>query len=133
MNLASLPCHNDTVPEYFILDDSGRTYLVDWEYSGMNDPSWDVAAYILESRLSPDAIDFLLKEYYGKYPDPEEVSKIKCFMAAQDLLWMVWAMIRHYSGDDFLDYCLLRYERFRKNIKAITESEDYELADMVNN
>jgi len=132
-NLASLPCHNDTVPENFILDDSGRTYLVDWEYSGMNDPSWDVAAYILESRLSPDAIDFLLKEYYGKYPDPEEVSKIKCFMAAQDLLWMVWAMIRHYSGDDFLDYCLLRYERFRKNIKAITESEDYELADMVNN
>lgn len=131
--LSSLPCHNDTVPENFILDDKGRTYLVDWEYSGMNDPSWDVAAYILESKLMPESIDFLLKEYYGGYPDIDEVAKIKGFMAAQDLLWMVWAMIRHYSGDDFLDYCLIRYERFRKNIKAITESKDYDLAEMVNN
>jgi thiamine kinase-like enzyme len=132
-NIVSVPCHNDTVPENFILDEVGRTYLVDWEYSGMNDPSWDVAAYILESKLSPEAIDFLLREYYGGYPDTEEVTKIKCFMMAQDLLWMVWAMIRHYSGDDFLDYCLIRYERFRKNIKAITRSEDYGLAEMVNN
>jgi thiamine kinase-like enzyme len=132
-NLVSVPCHNDTVPENFIVDDTGRTYLVDWEYSGMNDPSWDVAAYILESRLSGESIQYLLKEYYGKYPEPEEVTKIKCFMIAQDLLWMVWAMIRHYSGDDFLDYCSLRYERFQKNINAITESEDYDLADMVNN
>jgi thiamine kinase-like enzyme len=132
-NLVSVPCHNDTVPENFIVDDKGRTYLVDWEYSGMNDPSWDVAAYILESRLSRESIQYLLKAYYGKYPDAEEVTKIKCFMIAQDLLWMVWAMIRHYSGDDFLDYCSLRYERFQKNINAITESADYDLADMVNN
>ncbi|MBP1743056.1 MAG: hypothetical protein H6Q58_34 [Firmicutes bacterium] len=132
-NLVSVPCHNDTVPENFIVGENGKTYLVDWEYSGMNDPSWDVAAYILESKLSPEAIDFLLKDYYGEYPDTEELTKIKFFMVAQDLLWMVWAMIRHYSGDDFLDYCSLRYERFQRNIKAITESEGYELADMVKN
>lgn len=130
-NLVSVPCHNDTVPENFIVDQTGRTFLVDWEYSGMNDPSWDVAAYIIESRLSGESIQYLLNEYYGGHPDAGELTKIKCFMAAQDLLWMVWAMIRHYSGDDFLDYCSLRYDRFQRNMKAITESTDCELADMV--
>lgn len=130
-NPISVPCHNDTVPENFILDDNGRTYLIDWEYSGMNDPNWDVAAYILESKLTEESIEYLVLDYYGQLPTPEEALKIKGYMLAQDLLWTVWALIRHYNGDDFLDYCYMRYERFRKNMKAITVSSDYSIADMV--
>lgn len=130
-NILSVPCHNDTVPENFLIDDEGKAYLVDWEYSGMNDPSWDVAAYILESRLTTEAIENLLLDYYGQFPEKEEILKIKCYMVAQDLLWMVWAMIRHYSGDDFLDYCSFRYERFQKNVKALTSTPDCSIADMV--
>jgi thiamine kinase-like enzyme len=129
----SVPCHNDTVPENFIVDSNGKTYLIDWEYSGMNDPSWDVASYILESKLTEEAIQYLLVDYYGQLPTPEEIVKIKSYMVAQDLLWMVWAMIRHYSGDDFLDYCCFRYERFQRNVKAITSSPSYSIADMVKN
>ncbi|WP_330655596.1 choline kinase family protein [Alkaliphilus sp. B6464] len=130
-NVISVPCHNDTVPENFVIDNNGRIYLIDWEYSGMNDPSWDVAAYILESKLTEESIEYLILDYYGQLPTPEEVLKIKCFMLAQDLLWTVWALIRHYNGDDFLDYCYIRYERFRKNMKAITVSSEYSIADMV--
>lgn len=130
-NEISVPCHNDTVPENFVVDGSGRTYLIDWEYSGMNDPSWDVAAYILESKLTEDAIEFLVLDYYGKYPTLDDILKIKCYMAAQDLLWMVWSMIRHYSGDDFLDYCSMRYERFQRNIKALVSKIEYPIAEMV--
>ena len=132
-NTISVPCHNDTVPENFIVDDSNRVYLVDWEYSGMNDPSWDVAAYILESKLTEESIEHLVLDYYGQLPTIEEVLKIKSYMLAQDLLWTVWALIRHYNGDDFLDYCNIRYERFRKNIKAITVSLCYSIADMAKN
>ncbi len=130
-NTISVPCHNDTVPENFIVDDTGRVYLVDWEYSGMNDPSFDVAAYILESGLNEEAIRYLILDFYGQIPEPAEILKIKSYMLAQDLLWTVWALIRHYNGDDFLDYCNLRYERFRKNIKEITVSKDYPFAEMV--
>lgn len=132
-DLTSVPCHNDTVPENFIVDREGKAYLIDWEYSGMNDPSWDVAAYILESRLTEDAIQTLINEYYDTIPPFEEMMKIKCFMLAQDLLWTVWALIRHYNGEDFLDYCVIRYERFRKNLKAIMKEKDYPLAEMVKN
>lgn len=126
-----VPCHNDTVPENFLLDGRGRVYLIDWEYSGLNDPGWDIAAYILESGLTQDAIRYLLEDYYGKLPDHDEIMKIKCYMMVQDFLWTVWALIRHYHGDDFLDYCYLRYERFRKNIREITKSTEYTIADMV--
>jgi len=128
-----VPCHNDTVPENFVIDGKGRTYLIDWEYAGMNDPSWDVAAYIIESRLTEGAIQYLMTEYYGGIPSSEEIEKIKCYMMVQDLLWTVWALIRHYNGEDFLDYCNIRYERFRKNIKAITSSKEYTIADLVKN
>ncbi|QXM05119.1 choline kinase family protein [Crassaminicella indica] len=130
-NKVLVPCHNDTVPENFIINDNGRIYLIDWEYSGMNDPSWDIASYILESKLNEEAILYLLLDYYGQYPSASEILKIKCYMLAQDLLWMVWAMIRHYSGDDFLDYCCFRYERFKKNIKEIILSSNYPIAEMV--
>lgn len=132
-NTICVPCHNDTVPENFVVAENGRAYLIDWEYAGMNDPSWDVAAYIIESKLSEEAIDSLMSEYYGQTPSEEELLKIKSFMVAQDLLWTVWALIRHYNGEDFLDYCNLRYERFRKNLKAITSSTDISLADLVKN
>ncbi|ABO51788.1 Choline/ethanolamine kinase [Desulforamulus reducens MI-1] len=125
------PCHNDTVPENFIIDDTGRTYLIDWEYSGMNDPCWDVAAYILESKLSVEAINHLIQSYFSHPLTPTEELKIKSFMMAQDLLWTAWALIRHYNGDDFLEYCCIRYERFRKNIKAMTKSPHCSIANMV--
>ena len=126
-----VPCHNDTVPENFIVDDKGHAYLIDWEYSGMNDPVWDLAAYILESRLGEESIQHLFAYYFGQLPAPEEVMNMKYFMLIQDLLWTVWALIRHYNGEDFLDYCYLRYERFRKNIKEIHVSSDYPISDMV--
>lgn len=132
-NTISVPCHNDTVPENFVVDGEGRAYLIDWEYAGMNDPSWDVAAYVLESRLTEEAIEYLLLDYYGQMPSNEEILKIKCYMVAQDILWTVWALIRHYNGEDFLDYCNLRYERFRKNMKAMKASPDYSLAEIVKN
>ena len=35
-------CHIDLVPENFIESPQGRLYLIDWEYSSMNDPMWDL-------------------------------------------------------------------------------------------
>lgn len=126
-----VPCHNDTVPENFLINQNSEGYLIDWEYSGMNDPAWDLAAYIIESKLDKEAIEYILLDYYREMPDDQEILKIKSYMMAQDLLWTVWALIRHYDGDDFLDYCMLRYERFKKNIKNILSKPKYTIADMV--
>ncbi len=44
-------CHIDLVPENFIEAPDGHLYLIDWEYSSMNDPMWDLAALFLEKIL----------------------------------------------------------------------------------
>ncbi|MBP2098238.1 phosphotransferase [Enterococcus rivorum] len=132
-NVQLVPCHNDTVPENFLVDDKTNYFLIDWEYSGLNDATFDLAAFIVETRLSKEAIQQLLKNYYGNTIPVDAIQKIKAYILAQDLLWTVWALIRHYSGDNFLDYCDMRYERCRKNILALSKDPEYPLYQMVAN
>ena len=131
--LQNVPCHNDTVPENFLMDtESGRAFLIDWEYSGMNDSSWDIAMYILESKLSADAIKRFLTAYYGTSdPGNDIVMKLKCMCMAQDLLWSTWGIIRHYSGEDFLEYLNMRYDRFSNNLSELMKDPNYPLYKMV--
>lgn len=74
----------------------------------------------------------LLKSYYTKGLSDEVHRNIQIHIIAQDLLWTVWALLRHYSGDDFLDYCDMRYARFRANVnKLVGGKSPLTLAEMV--
>lgn len=57
------PCHNDLVAENFLKAEDGTIYLIDWEYSGMNDPMWDIAALFLESDFTDESKDYFLSHY----------------------------------------------------------------------
>lgn len=130
-NIELTPCHNDTVPENFLKTQKNKYYLIDWEYSGLNDPAFDLAAFIVETRLSKDEIDELLFNYYGESYPEGTISKIKAFILAQDLLWTAWAIVRHYYGENYADYCEMRYERFRKNTLSLEKDREYPLYKMV--
>ncbi|HHD9073512.1 TPA: choline kinase LicA, partial [Streptococcus pneumoniae] len=56
-------CHIDLVPENFIESPQGRLYLIDWEYSSMNDPMWDLAALFLESEFTSQEEETFLSHY----------------------------------------------------------------------
>ena len=56
-------CHIDLVPENFIEGPDGHLYLIDWEYSSMNDPMWDLAALFLESEFSLEEEENFLSHY----------------------------------------------------------------------
>lgn len=119
----SYTCHNDTVAENFIKDKDGRLYLIDWEYSGMNDPMWDVSAFILETELNEDeevlfkskyfSIDNDLKAGSDTASDIQE-EKILLFKICQDFLWSIWTVLKEAKGVDFGDYGPMRYNRAKK-------------------
>src|SRR5690606_31195622 len=44
------PCHCDPLCENF-LDTGSRMWIVDWEYSGMNDPLWDLGDLSVEAEF----------------------------------------------------------------------------------
>jgi thiamine kinase-like enzyme len=47
------PCHNDPNPSNFTLDKDYHCQMIDWEYSGLCDPAWDVT-FLSEMLLLAD-------------------------------------------------------------------------------
>lgn len=116
------PCHNDAVPENFIKTKDGVIYLIDWEYSGINDPTADIAALFLESSFSNSSQDTFLNIYYnGDVPADTEV-KIKYFQILWDCLWAQWTIIKEAKGDNFGTYGKDRFYRAIANIKSLKNS-----------
>ena len=124
MNLEDRPCHNDTVPENFIKDSNDKMHLIDWEYSGMNDPMWDLSAYSIECRFTDDEEELLLKLYLGNDPDGDTKKRILIHKIMQDFLWAIWTVVKEAKGDHFGTYGLDRYNRAKENIKMFEELYD---------
>ena len=103
-------CHIDLVPENFIESPQGRLYLIDWEYSSMNDPMWDLAALFLESEFTPqEEEDFL--SHYESEQTPVSREKIAIYKILQDAIWSLWTVYKEEQGADFGDYGVSRYQR----------------------
>ncbi|CEN31528.1 phosphotransferase [Paraclostridium sordellii] len=116
----SVPCHNDAVPENFVKSDD-KLYLVDWEYSGMNDPMWDLAAHCLECDFSNNEEELFLSLYFNKEVEPRYKTKMLIYKICQDFLWSMWTNIKEANGDDFGTYGEYRYNRAKININKILE------------
>ena len=104
------PCHIDLVPENFIESPQGRMYLIDWEYSSMNDPMWDLAALFLESEFTNQEEEEFLT-YYESDKTPVSREKIRIYKILQDTIWSLWTVYKEDQGADFGDYGVSRYQR----------------------
>lgn len=120
MGLEKAPCHNDLVPENLIKDEKGRMYLIDWEYSGSNDPMWDLASHLLECDFADETRQLFLEYYFcGEITDTAQ-EKILIFEICQDVLWSVWTSLKEQKGEDFGTYGTDRLKR------AVRQKEEYE-------
>lgn len=117
MNVELTPCHNDLVPENFVKSGKDKIYLIDWEYSGMNDPMWDVAAHSLECDFSSEDEELFLSLYLNEDTVPIEIQqRVLMNKIYQDFLWSIWTIIKEAKGDDFGTYGIDRFNRARKNL-----------------
>ena len=114
-------CHIDLVPENFIEDENGRVYLIDWEYSAMNDPMWDLAALFIESNYRKSEEGDFFKYYYSE-KTPVSIAKIMIYKILQDFLWSLWTIYKEEQGAEFGSYGQDRYNRCLKNLKEYIES-----------
>jgi thiamine kinase-like enzyme len=89
------PCHNDLMPGNFI--ESGGPgsdmWIVDYEYSGNNDPCYDLGDAINELELTPDAAEQLVTEYHGA-PHPRELARARLWSLMSKYGWSLWGSIR---------------------------------------
>ncbi|TAA67262.1 choline kinase [Streptococcus sp. LQJ-218] len=116
-------CHIDLVPENFIESPQGRLYLIDWEYSSMNDPMWDLASLFLESEFTPQEEESFLS-YYESDKTPVSREKIAIYKILQDTIWSLWTVYKEEQGADFGDYGVNRYQRAVKGLAYYGGSDE---------
>ena len=106
-------CHCDPLCENF-LDTGDRIFIVDWEYSGMNDPMWDLGDLSVEGGFDPAQDQVLLEAYSSGEPDPSDRARMIIYKAMCDLLWTLWGLIQLANGnpaEDFRTYADGRFAR----------------------
>jgi thiamine kinase-like enzyme len=100
---AATACHVDTYCENF-LDDGSRTQLIDWEYSGVGNPMWDLANLSRENQLDAIADMHVLTSYFRTPPSPAQLARFELFKPICDLFWASWCLIQVAAGNDTSDW-----------------------------
>jgi len=114
-----VPCHNDCLMGNWVLREDGRLYLIDWEYSGMNEPMWDLSCLSIEADYTLDLDDELLKAYFGREASLDEKKRFIAAKLYVDYLWTLWGLTRvPFDGQFMQEYADNRYTRLKKNIDA---------------
>lgn len=114
------PCHNDLVAENFVKRSDGKIFLIDWEYSGMNDPLWDLAALFIECDFTKENRERALKLYFGEEAIPSSIyTKLTIYQVLMDVLWAIWTRLKEAQGDDFGSYGMMRFQRAMEGLNQL--------------
>jgi thiamine kinase-like enzyme len=106
-----VPCHNDLLAAN-VLDDGGDLRIVDYEYSGMNEASFELGNLVNESRLDHDQLAQVVEAYYGRVDD-QLLARAELWGLAGRYAWTLWGAIQHGVSDvdhDFWEFAMERYE-----------------------
>jgi len=127
-----VPCHNDLLAAN-ILDDGGDLRIIDYEYSGMNEPSFELGNAAAEARFGPDALAELCVAYRGR-PDPVFAARAELWGFLARYGWTLWGMIQEGTSDiefDFYQWSMDKLEpaeqlargpRFEALLTAVAQS-----------
>ena len=91
-------------------------WIVDWEYSGMNDPMWDLGDLSVEGGFSPAQDEEMLSAYFNGKVRAADRGRMVIYKAMCDLLWTLWGLIQLANknpADDFRTYADNRFARCR--------------------
>ena len=108
--------HIDAVPDNFLFVNAGgeeQIRMIDWEYSGMQDPHVDIAMFAIYSMYDKEQIDTLIDCYFDEKCPNEVRTKIYAYISACGLLWSNWCEYKSHLGVEFGEYALRQY-RFAK-------------------
>lgn len=110
--LPTVPCHNDLLAENYI-DDGQQLWIVDYEYSGNNDPTFELGNTCQEQQYDEARVVEMCAAYFGQ-PYPDKLARMKLNMIMSDVGWTLWAAIQAKISTiefDFWGWAVERWER----------------------
>ena len=98
----TVACHNDIMSNNIIVTDKG-TKFIDFEYSGNNDPCYELGHMWVEADLDLFKLDHIIREYFG-YWDRKNVNKAKLYSIVSSYTWYLWGVIQHNISTNNYNY-----------------------------
>ena len=93
-------CHNDLVHSNIIGGETVR--LIDWEYSAVGDPYFDLATVVRHHQLNAGRVEIFLSAYF-ETPGKEHFSRLEAFCRLYDRLAALWYLsVVNQPGHDAL-------------------------------
>ena len=115
--LPVLPCNNDLLAENYI-DDGKQLWLIDYEYSGNNDPTFELGNTCQEMQFNDEQIGEVCAAYFGE-ATPNMVARMKLNMIMSDVGWGLWAAIQAKISTIDFDFWGWAIERWGRAVEKM--------------
>jgi thiamine kinase-like enzyme len=107
-----VPCHNDLLAENYI-DDGRQLWIIDFEYSGNDDPCFELGDTAQECGYDAELKAAICAEYFGR-DDPVQLARMELYAMMADVGWTLWAAIQAQISSidfDFWGWAVERWDR----------------------
>lgn len=119
--VATVPCNNDLLAENYI-DDGTNMFLIDYEYSGNNDPYFELGNTCQELEYNDHQIREVCQEYFGSVSDAK-LARMKLNMIMSDVGWTLWAAIQAKISSIDYDFWGWAVERWGRAVQKMDSKE----------
>ncbi|MSY41634.1 MAG: LPS biosynthesis choline kinase, partial [Actinobacteria bacterium] len=110
----TVPCNNDLLAANFI-DGGDRLWLIDYEYSGNNEASFELGNIWSESTLHLNLLDVLVESYWG-HNLPGKTARARLWGLASQYGWTLWAAIQTSISPIDFDYWAWGMEKYDRAV-----------------
>ena len=108
-NIEKTLCHCDCYNMNFLVDEKGEITLIDWEYSGNDDPASDLGTFICCSDYTFDEALEIFDIYYDNKYDEKQLRHNIAYISIASYYWYIWALYQESIGSPVGEYLLLWY------------------------
>jgi thiamine kinase-like enzyme len=115
------PCSNDFCPQNLI-DDGERLWLVDFGYSGNNDPCSELGNAACEADYQGKQYEALCAAYFGEISD-RRLSRMHLYAVIADVAWSLWSVIQENLSDLDFDFKTYGDERWQRGCRRLDSSD----------
>jgi thiamine kinase-like enzyme len=125
----TVPCNNDLLAENFIRV-NGEMRLIDYEYSGNNEASFELGNLWSESNLSPEQLEELVAAYWGR-PLGNKVARARLWGLMSKYGWTLWGSIQVGISELDFDFWGWAMEKYERAVEELDGPQFWQLLDDV--
>jgi thiamine kinase-like enzyme len=125
----SVPCNNDLLAANF-LDDGERVRLIDYEYSGNNDPCFELGNTTTECDFTLEQTEAYVEAYF-EAPTPADLARVRLQALCSEYGWALWGFIQAAASPIDYDFHSWGMERYEKAAATFRGPDLSQLLDQV--